>query len=320
MLPALPAASVIHLAHVRWRPPSIGIVSPVIQLARSDARNRIMPTTSSGCPGRPRGCVVLERSRNAAYCASSMPELRCRFVTVTPGFTRVHADAEGRHLERGTSSQLINRRFADAVREHAWKRPQAVHARYVDDGAFALGEVRSSGTHQSKRRTQVDGHHLVPVRVGRGLDGPGRDHSGRIHDNVNGAEAVDRGSHDTLRRIVSRHISRARSRATSTIRDALSDLVQNVLTTPDEHNRGSVACECFRCGAPDTARRARHDHGFSRPIHEQKCNLYGESVMRRAQPGERFSSNLSDSLGKAFAFMSDTTHAFTAGHRDVHPA
>src|SRR5438067_245767 len=42
---------------------------------------------SSGWPGRPSGCVSLERSRNAAYCVSPMPERRWRLVTVTPGFT-----------------------------------------------------------------------------------------------------------------------------------------------------------------------------------------------------------------------------------------
>jgi len=70
-LPLLP-----YRAQVRCRPPSIGIVSPVIQLARSDARNRIVSATSSGRPGRPSGCVVFARSRNAAYCVSSMPERR----------------------------------------------------------------------------------------------------------------------------------------------------------------------------------------------------------------------------------------------------
>ena len=65
-----------YRAHVRCRPPSIGIVSPVIQPARSDARNRISAAMSSGCPGRPSGCVSFERSRNAAYSASSMPDRR----------------------------------------------------------------------------------------------------------------------------------------------------------------------------------------------------------------------------------------------------
>src|SRR5438067_2391131 len=56
--------------------PSIGIVSPVIQPARSDARNTIRSAISSAFPGRPSGCVVFERSRNAAYCSSCMPERR----------------------------------------------------------------------------------------------------------------------------------------------------------------------------------------------------------------------------------------------------
>ena len=44
--------------------------------ASSDARNRISAATSSGWPGRPSGWVSFDRSRNAAYCVSSMPPRR----------------------------------------------------------------------------------------------------------------------------------------------------------------------------------------------------------------------------------------------------
>jgi hypothetical protein len=73
--------------HVRCRPPSIGMVSPVIQFARSEARYRINDAISSGLPGRPSGWVSVDRSRNFEYCSSPMPDRRCRLVTVTPGLT-----------------------------------------------------------------------------------------------------------------------------------------------------------------------------------------------------------------------------------------
>ena len=50
-----------YLRQVRCLPPSTGIVSPVIHAASSDARNRIIAATSSGCPGRPSGCVSFDR-------------------------------------------------------------------------------------------------------------------------------------------------------------------------------------------------------------------------------------------------------------------
>ena len=183
--PAPPAPpALFHRAHVRWRPPSIGIVSPVIQLARSDARKRIIAATSSGSPGRPSGCVVFERSRNAAYCASSMPERRCRFVTVTPGLTALTRMPRGASLECRAPGQLIDRRLADAVREHAGERAQAVDARHVDDRALPCRQVLRRGAHQAERRAQVDRHHLVPALVAGRLDRACRDDAGRVDEHV----------------------------------------------------------------------------------------------------------------------------------------
>ena len=59
----------------------------VIQDDRELARYRMASAMSSGVPGRPSGCVSRARSRNVAYCASPIPDRRCRFVTTTPGFT-----------------------------------------------------------------------------------------------------------------------------------------------------------------------------------------------------------------------------------------
>ncbi len=56
----------VQRAHVRWRPPSIEIVSPVIQPAASDARKKIRSAISVASPGRPSGWVSRERSRNFA--------------------------------------------------------------------------------------------------------------------------------------------------------------------------------------------------------------------------------------------------------------
>lgn len=45
-------------------PPSTGTLTPVINEALSDARKAMVLATSSTCPGRPNGCVVLDFTRN----------------------------------------------------------------------------------------------------------------------------------------------------------------------------------------------------------------------------------------------------------------
>ena len=55
-----------YRAQVSERPPSMAYVAPVIQDARSEARNAISSAISSGCATRPSGCVVLLCSRNFA--------------------------------------------------------------------------------------------------------------------------------------------------------------------------------------------------------------------------------------------------------------
>ena len=59
-----PKFSFIYRGHIAWRPPSTGTVAPVMKEAASDARNAMVDATSSGCPGRPSGCVSFECSRN----------------------------------------------------------------------------------------------------------------------------------------------------------------------------------------------------------------------------------------------------------------
>ena len=99
---------VLHRAHVRCRPPSIGIVSPVIQPARSDARNRISAATSSRLARAGRADAflrALEKRRVLRFVHARSP------VQVRDGDARVHrvhADAERRHLERRAARQLID--------------------------------------------------------------------------------------------------------------------------------------------------------------------------------------------------------------------
>ena len=94
-------------------------VSPVIHPARGDARKRIRSAISSGWPGRPSGCVSFDRSRNAPYWSSPMPARLCRLRDDDAGVDGVDADAFRRELERGAARQLIERRLAHAVGEHA---------------------------------------------------------------------------------------------------------------------------------------------------------------------------------------------------------
>ena len=70
-------------------------VSPVIHPASSDARNVIRAASSSAFPTRPIGCVVLLRSRNAAYFSSSSPAWRCSPVTTTPVLAVIHFSGWG---------------------------------------------------------------------------------------------------------------------------------------------------------------------------------------------------------------------------------
>jgi hypothetical protein len=55
-----------HRSEVRWRPPSIKIVSPVIHPARPLNRKVTRLATSTGVPTRPSGCVCWPRSKKAA--------------------------------------------------------------------------------------------------------------------------------------------------------------------------------------------------------------------------------------------------------------
>jgi hypothetical protein len=64
------------------------------------------------------------RSRNSEYLPSSMPPRRWRFVTVTPGLTALMRTPFGAKSERGDARELIDRRFAHAVRRHAGERAQ----------------------------------------------------------------------------------------------------------------------------------------------------------------------------------------------------
>ena len=73
-----------YRAHVRCRPPSMAIVSPVIHAAFGETRYAMSSAISSGVPGRPSGCVLFDRSRKAAYFSSPMPPRRWRLVTTTP--------------------------------------------------------------------------------------------------------------------------------------------------------------------------------------------------------------------------------------------
>ena len=123
--------------------------------ARPTRGRQISDATSSGSPGPPERMRFLRalEERGVLRLVHARPR-RCRFVTVTPGLTRVHADAERRHLERRAARQLIDAGLADAVREHPGKRSQAVHARHVDDRALARLQVRRSRAHQPERRAR----------------------------------------------------------------------------------------------------------------------------------------------------------------------
>src|SRR6185437_10012386 len=51
-------------------PPQTCKVSPVINEARSDARNAIAPATSSGVPNRPSGVILRKPSANALFSST----------------------------------------------------------------------------------------------------------------------------------------------------------------------------------------------------------------------------------------------------------
>src|SRR5262249_53024362 len=65
-----------------------------------------------------------------------------------PRIHRVHAHTERRHLDRGAARQVIDARLAHAVREHAGKRSESVHARHVHDRAAPRSQVRRRRAHQ----------------------------------------------------------------------------------------------------------------------------------------------------------------------------
>ena len=56
--------AIFHLGHIACLPPSTGSVAPVIKDESLDARKAITLATSSTCPGRPKACVSLQRSKN----------------------------------------------------------------------------------------------------------------------------------------------------------------------------------------------------------------------------------------------------------------
>ena len=126
------------------------------------------------------------------------------------GIHGVDAHAVRRHLERRAARQVIDARFADAVREDAGKRSQTVHARHIHDRALARLQVRQRLAHQPERRAQIDPHHRVPRRVGRVFDRAGRNHAGGVHEDVDPTKVVDRVLDNVCRRVLVGHVRRKR--------------------------------------------------------------------------------------------------------------
>ena len=101
---------------------------------------------------------------------------------------RVDADAFRRQFQRRAARQLIDSGFADAVCQYARERPQARHAGYIYDVAFALDDGGQCQLCELKDRTDVDVHHQVVVGQCRVFDRSAGDDSGGIDENVDSSE------------------------------------------------------------------------------------------------------------------------------------
>jgi hypothetical protein len=96
--------------------------------------------------------------------------------------------------------------------------------------------MRSSGAHQPEWGAQVDGHHAVPVFVGRRLERAGRQNPRGIHQHVDPAEHLERGGDDSLRRIDDGDICQAGDGAAARGPNRAGHVVQRCLVAPHEHD------------------------------------------------------------------------------------
>ena len=186
------------------------------------------------------------------------------------GVHGVHAHADRRHLDRRASRELIHRRFADAVREHAGKRSETVDARDVDHRAFPCREVRRGGAHQTKRRGDVDRHHRIPRLVGRLVERAARDHARRVDEDVERAGLVERRFDDPVRGLGRRDVGATDHGASSGGADVLGDVGQGTFFASHRDDNGALAPERFRRRASDAAGRAGDDDGLISKCHGRR--------------------------------------------------
>ena len=179
------------------------------------------------------------------------------------GIDRVDAHAERRHLDRRATGEVIDARFAHAIRQHAGERSQAVDARHVHDGAFPRGEVRRGGAHQPERRPHIHRHHRVPDFVGRRLERAAGDDPRGVYQHVDAAERVERRLDDSLGCVGGRDVRATGDRLSPCTAHGTSHFSQDVFLASDQYDRRTVATKRLGCCAADATGRSGHDDGFS---------------------------------------------------------
>ena len=167
-------------------PPSTGIVAPVINPARSDARNAAMSAISDSRASRPTGMRSTIRR-----LASSVSADRVIGVSTTAGASALAVIPNGPQFARQSHGQCNNAGFGGAIKRVA-DRAAAAHGRHrcdVDDAAKTLlSHSRDSGFHAMDDAGQIDLRDPLPFGDGQISDEAGREHAGGIDENVDTAK------------------------------------------------------------------------------------------------------------------------------------
>src|SRR5262249_2844213 len=97
------------------------------------------------------------------------------------GIDCIDAHSARSKFQSGTARELIESGFAPQVGEPAGKCTRPGNARYIDDVASSLGQMRDGSLHQLEYRSHVDAHHIVPS-LKRGVLNCARAESARTVD------------------------------------------------------------------------------------------------------------------------------------------
>ena len=125
----------------------------------------------------------------------------------------------------------------------------------LDGGPEVVGE----GAQDAEGRRDVDVDDGVPLLVGHPLDDVVPRVAGIVDDDVDAAEALDRGVHDALAEVRRGDIAVAGHRPAAELLDERDGLLRGLVVEVIDHDARAVAGEAQRHLAPDAPTRSGDD-------------------------------------------------------------